>query len=326
MDAMPVWLAPIALMAGFVVLTISADALVNGASALALKFGLSPLVVGLTVVAFGTSAPEMVVSIKAVLDGASGLALGNIVGSNIANVFLVLGLPALIYPIAAAPEGAPTNALIGISAAAILIAATFIFGNAIPWQVGAGLFALIIVYVIALMVTGKTGGADPTADVPDGTLSALRTGIYVVAGPVGLALGGSLIVSGGTAIATEFKVDPAIIGLTLVAIGTSLPELAATGVAAFRRQTDVAIGNVLGSNIFNILAVGGGAGLATLLGPEQGLVVPDGFVCFDYWVMAAAALALLVLTLRKWPVSRTLGAAFVLAYMGYLGVLAITTA
>lgn len=315
----------LALTLGFVVLTISADKLVEGASALAIRLGISPLVVGLTIVAFATSAPELVVGVQAVLDGFGGLAIGNIVGSNIANVFLVLGVPAIIAPIAAAPAGATRNAVIGLAAAGLLVSAGVLNDNTLTWPLGALLFGLIIAYVTALLVMRSPADAALTNDLPDGAIPLWKSLLFVVAGPVGLMLGGSLIVGGGSTIASEYGVSDAVIGLTIVAIGTSLPELAATGVAALRRETELAIGNVLGSNIFNILAVGGMIGLAGRFTPQGSVALADEFLRWHFPLMIVAAVTLLVITATRQRIGRRIGVVFLVGYLAYLGLLAQTS-
>lgn len=327
---MAVWLSLIALIVGFFVLTVSADALVRGATSLALKLGLTPLVVGLTVVAFGTSAPELVVAIEAVLSNASDLALGNIVGSNIANVFLVLGLPAIIAPIAAGPSGTRNNAVIGLAAAAALILISVT--GAVGWRVGAAFLLSLTAYLTFLF--WRTRGNEAAAEAlgagldPEEVKTADRpwphVAILTILGPIGLVIGGSLIVQGGIGIANSLNIAPEVVGLTMVAVGTSLPELAATAVAAWRRRTDLAIGNVLGSNIFNILAVGGAAGLVSPFSSTGVVTVPAAFMRFDYWVMAAAAIALAASAFIGRGIGRRWGAAFLLTYFAYVAILAQT--
>lgn len=296
--------------AGLVLLVVAGDALVQGAVALSLRLGISALVVSLTVVAFGTSAPELLVSIEAALDGATGLVYGNIVGSNIANVLLVLGAPALIAPIAVGQPGLRRNYAIMIAASALLIAVCALGG--LNLWVGILFLGLVIAVVLDTYRMAARGRIDAGLDdAPEG-MSAVKIAIFIVAGVVGLPIGAHLLIEGARSVAVVFGVSEAAIGLTLVAIGTSLPELATTIMAAIRRQADVAVGNVVGSNMFNILAVAGGA---ALFAP---LPTPPGFLEFDLWIMLAASLILAPFILGKrgfgWPT----GLAFLAAYVVYI--------
>lgn len=306
------------LIAGVFCLVIAGDLLVRGAASLARKWGIPALIVGLTIVAFGTSAPELVVSVQAVLSGASELAIGNVIGSNIANVLLVLGMPALIVAIPTNISGVARNSAVAIVATLILMALMFIHRPLNLWQ-GAILFAGIVVYLFWMFLLAKAGADDPTLeelsdiDHMDGLpKSMLMIVIFLLIGIVGLAFGGDLIVDNATALAKSFGVSEALIGLTIVAIGTSLPELATVIVAAYRRHTEVAIGNVLGSNVFNIFAV---IGAAALTGPVN---IPAKFMVFDIWVMLAATVALTVYVLRRAPIGRKTGIVFLLAYGLYI--------
>ncbi len=312
---MPTVLIPfLFLIAGVILLLWAGDWLVRGAAALASKWGIPPLIVGLTIVAFGTSAPELVVSIQAVLSGASELAIGNVIGSNIANVLLVLGVPAIIMAIPTNVAGVARNSAVAIVATIILIILMFMPGPLVFWQ-GAVLFGGIVIYLIWMFALAKSGVDDPAlhdmahADEMEGLPQNMAlTVFFILFGIFGLAFGGNLIVGNATIIAKSLGVSQAMIGLTIVAIGTSLPELATVLVAAWRRQTDLAIGNVLGSNVFNIFAV---MGAAALTGPVH---IPDGFLVFDVWVMLAAIVALTMYILRRTPISRKTGIIFLLGY------------
>ncbi len=323
----------VALVAGLAILAVSGDHLVRGASAMALRLGVRPLIVGLTVVAFGTSAPELVVGIEAVLSNAPGIAVGNIVGSNIANVFLVLGLPAVIAPIAAGPVGTRRNAVIGLAAAGLMVLATIIgfqssSGDSfLGWQVGVIALILLSVYLGYLFRRAKladpaelAGAGIEAAEPDDAQLDWLRIWLFIIIGAIGLVIGGQLIVYGAQGVATGLGVPPNVIALTLVALGTSLPELAATLAAAIRRRTDLAMGNVLGSNIFNILAVGGATAVAAPFANEGvgSLRVPGDLLPYDYGWMVLAAVALLLVALRGRGISRLMGAVFLAGYVAYL--------
>lgn len=313
-------LLPIVLLiVGLVILVVAGDVLVRGAAALARHWGVPALIVGLTIVAFGTSAPELVVSVGAVLDGVSQLAAGNVVGSNIANVLLALGLPAIIMAIPTNMSGVARNTLVSVVATLLFIGLAFI-GNPMIWWQGAILFAGIIIYLAWMGLLARAGVdemiLEEIAEIDEGRKglpkSVLVDILYVIAGLVGLFLGGELIVNNAVALATGLGVSEAIIGLTIVAIGTSLPEIATVVVASLRGQSEVAIGNILGSNIFNIFAVMGAASLA---GP---VVIESKIFVFDFWIMLATTFALLLFVLTRRPIGRKTGIVFVVAYILYL--------
>ncbi len=310
------------LAAGVILLLLAGDFLVRGAAALARQWGVPPLIVGLTIVAFGTSAPELVVSIQAVLGGVSELAIGNVIGSNIANVLLVLGVPALILTIPTNVPGVARNCAIAVVATVIAIALMLVPGPLQMWQ-GGILFGGIIIYLIWMFGLAKSGSDDPAltdmAEIDDMSglpKTATMIAAFIAFGIVGLALGGDMIVDNAIKIAQGFGVSEALIGLTIVAIGTSLPELATVIVAAWRGQTDVAIGNILGSNVFNLFAV---LGAAALVGP---VTVPDQFMVFDIWVMLATIIALTVYILSRRPIGRKTGMVFLGAYILYMAAIA----
>lgn len=322
--AAPVYIALI--LAGIVILLFGGDLLVRGGAALARLWRLPPLLVGLTIIAFGTSAPELVVSIQSTLSGAPGLALGNIVGSNTANFLLILGLPAVFGAIATTTPGVRRNAVFALGAAVILIAVSW--DRLISPVESYVLFGLIIAYIalLAILARGKTD--DPSIaeftdlEHMDGLPKSLPTILgSLLIGLVGLPIGAQMIVTGGTAAASDLGVDDAIIGLTAVAFGTSLPELATVVMASVRRQAELAIGNVLGSNIFNVFAVGGATGIAAAITGVE-LPVPDSFFGLDFWVMLGASVVIAGVILLKQPISRLLGAALFAGYLGYIFVLA----
>lgn len=317
----------ILLVVGVIILIVAGDFLVRGAASFARKWGVSALIVGLTIVAFGTSAPELVVSIQAVLAGydTSALALGNVVGSNITNILLVLGFPALIMSIPTDTPGVTRNTVFATFITLVLIVLLFITGtgNGIPrWQ-GGILFAGIIGYIVWMFKLARAGSKDPAlremaeVDEMDGLPRQVWvSAVFIIGGIIGLAIGGSLIVDNASDIAITLNISETIIGLTLVAIGTSLPELATVIVAAYRGHTEVAIGNVVGSNIFNILAV---LGAAAMTGPIK---ISAGMLSIDVWVMLAAIIALLVLIIAGKPIGRKVGGVLSLAYIAYIALLA----
>jgi len=298
---------------GLVVLLLAGDLLVKGAVNLSLRLGIPALLVGMTVVAFGTSAPELLVSVRAAIEDAGGLALGNVVGSNIANILLVLGAPALISAMAVGHDITRDYAIM-IGASLLFIAVAFT-GQIGTWQalVLLGAFALFMADSIRRGLKSRVEpeeleGADPGISWPKIT-------IFLVLGCIGLPLGANFLVTGATAIATDLGVSDALIGLTLVAIGTSLPELAATVMAAIRREGGVALGNIVGSNLFNLLFILGTAGLFGTM------VVPPEMFRLDLWVMLGASLVLAPFIWRKAPITRAWGVVLLLGYAGYLWVL-----
>jgi len=307
------------LAGGLIILLLCGDLLVRGAVATAMRLGIPPVIVGLTVVAFGTSAPELFVSVKAALSGAPGIALGNVVGSNIANLLLVLGLPAIIYPIHCDCHSIRTNLWIMVGATVLLVALSFL-GTIGFWQ-GLVFFAMILAYLSYSVWNAQQHPEDSAMDessveeevgkIPQKTWVIA---LMLIAGVIGLPLGANFIVEGGTEIAHRFGVSDALIGLSIIAIGTSLPELATTMMAAVRKQSDVAIGNVIGSNIFNICSI---LGITAMVAP---LPVPDTFLTFDLWVMLIATLGIVPVVMAGETITRFAGAAFVVAYICFLGV------
>ena len=313
-------LLPIGLLIfGLVILIIAGDVMVRGAAALARHWGIPSLIVGLTIVAFGTSAPELVVGVQAVLSGAGELASGNVVGSNVANVLLALGIPALIMAIPTNMSGVGRNSLVAVFATVLFIGLAFLGNPLARWQ-GAILFAGIVIYLVWMFRLAKSGVDDPIleemTEIDEGEdglpTNTWLSAFYVVAGIIGLVLGGNLIVDNAVLIAGTIGISETIIGLTIVAIGTSLPEIATVVVASYRGHSEVAIGNVLGSNVFNIFAVMGASALA---GPV--LIDPKMFV-FDFWVMLVAIIALLIFVMTRQPIGKKAGAAFVVAYILYM--------
>lgn len=317
-------------VAGLVALVAGAELLVRGASRLALALGISPLVVGLTVVAFGTSAPEMAVSVGAALDGRTDMALGNVVGSNIANVLLILGLSALIVPLA-------VHRQVIRQEVPVMLAATFLLlglaqWGRIPWWAGGLLVGLLVAYTAFLVLQSRRSEraaaaqeADDAADELPPPVSgwrahwAVQTG-YVVLGLVLLVLGAGWLVDAATAFARSLGVSEVVIGLTLVAVGTSLPELATSVMAAIKGERDMAVGNVVGSNVFNILGV---LGFSTLAAGPAGVPVPAPVLNFDLWVMAAVAVACLPVFFTGREIARWEGAVFVFYYAAYAAYLVL---
>lgn len=320
-------LAALALiLAGIIALLFGGDFLIRGATSLAKKWNVPSLLIGLTIVAFGTSAPELVVSIDASLSGYPGLAIGNIVGSNIANVLFVLGLPAIFGAIATQAPGVKRNAVFALLATGALIWAGWDGGIQL-WE-GGVLVAFIILFVGYMGALARRKPDPLIAELieadegPGLPKSGASIALFLLVGLAALPLGAHMIVSGGTRAAELLGVPDAVIGLTAVAVGTSLPELAAVMVAVMRRNAELAIGNVLGSNIFNIFAVGGGASLAVGLTGGT-LAVPEQIMAFDVWVMLAAAVILALWVFAGRAVGRVTGLVFFAGYCTYVGALAV---
>ncbi len=283
--------------------------LVQGASAAALRLRIPPLVIGLTVVGFGTSTPELLVSLDAALRGAGGIAIGNVVGSNIANILLILGVSALIGPFAAR-FGDLRRDLMWMTGAALVAVPVFMGSLVTRWE-GAALFAGILVYIWVCIRTAGSG-EEPGFEAAPLWKSALVT----LGGLVVLMIGARLLVDSATEIARALGVTEAVIGLTIVAVGTSLPELATSVIAAWRGQREIALGNVVGSNIFNILAI---LGITAMVSP---IPVAPRFEAIDVPVMIAVTL-LLVATIRRFHgMGRIAGVAFLALYAVYVAAMA----
>lgn len=304
---------------GLVALTIGAELMVRGAARLALTFGISSLVVGLTIVAFGTSAPEMAVSAGAALSGSGDLAIGNVLGSNIANVLLILGLSALIVPLVVNEQIIRQEIPIMIGAC-LLFLVLALDGN-ISNSEGALLFGLVIVYTVFLITqsrrASKAAEVEFAEEMPDTSSkwdAHWSVQCLLVLGGLGLlVLGADWLVDSAVAVARAFGVSDLVIGLTVVAVGTSMPEIATSLVAAFRGQRDIAVGNVVGSNIFNIFACMGVAGFIA----DGGLMVSETARNFDLWVMLAVAFACLPIVITGREIARWEGGVFLAYYAAY---------
>ena len=304
---------------GLIILLLAGDALVKGAVNLSLRLGVPALIVSLTIVAFGTSAPELLIAIKAILGDAPGIALGNVVGSNTANVLMVLGIPALIATMhtSECDTKHTFNLMIGASVLFIALA----FRGVFDW-----IAALVLLVALAIVLgfafneardhrnACKDATDEEEVEGADPDMSGILIAVFLVLGLIGLPLGASLLVDNASIIARQYGVSDTVIGLTLVAVGTSLPELATTVMATIRRQADVALGNVIGSNMFNLLAI---IGIAALVGP---IPVDPAFLRFDLWVMLAASLVLVPFVYMKMDISRGWGVALTALYVGYVAV------
>ena len=299
---------------GLVLLVLAGDTLVRGAVNLALRLGIPALIVSLTIVAFGTSAPELLISIKALLDGAPGLALGNVVGSNTANVLLVLGVPALFAGLRTAHCDTRKSyaVMLGVTLVFIGIAMTGSF-DFTKGLILLALLALVLGDQARDALAHRRAQEDDEIEGVDPDMPGWKIALFLLLGLAGLPLGADLLVDGALSIAERFGVSDSAIGLTLVALGTSLPELATTVMAAIRKQADVALGNVIGSNIFNLLAI---IGIASLVGE-----IPVGaeFLTFDLWVMLGASLLLAPFVYSKrLNLTKRWGFALTMAYLAYV--------
>lgn len=303
--------------AGLLLLVIAGDALVRGAVSLALKLGIPAFIVSLTVVAFGTSAPELLVAVQSALEGAPGIAFGNVVGSNTANVLLVLGVPAMIAGMDAGASDTKRSFVVMLAVSFLFVGLCF-GGVFYIWQ-GALLLAILTWTLWDAISEGRKQRAckpiEEEIEGADPTLPGYRVALYLLAGLIGLPLGAHFLIEGSVRIAQSWGLSEAVIGLTIVAIGTSLPELATTVAAALKRQADVALGNVIGSNMFNILAI---MGIASFFGP---LSVPPELLRLDLWVMLIASLALIPFVFFGTRFTRGVGIAFTTLYGLYLAVI-----
>ncbi|MFN3986707.1 MAG: calcium/sodium antiporter [Rhodocyclaceae bacterium] len=311
-------------MLGLVTLVVGAEALVRGASRFALSLGVSPLVVGLTVVAFGTSAPELAVSVGASLSGSPDLAIGNVVGSNIANILLILGISAVIAPLLVAEQIIRQEIPIMIGAMVLMV--VMALDGTITRLEGGVLFLLVIGYTVFLIRQSRRASreteAEFAADMPSDASWDRHWSVQVlliVAGLGLLVLGSDWLVGAAVAFAQAFGVSDLVIGLTVVAVGTSMPEIATSIIAALRGQRDIAVGNVVGSNVFNIFAVIGTTGLVS----AGGIPVSEAARNFDLWVMLAVAFACLPIMISGREIARWEGGVFLGYYAAYTAYLVL---
>lgn len=299
------------LVMGFAILLYAGDCLVRGALAAALKSRVSPLLVGIVIVGFGTSLPELLIALRSAQDGSFGLAHGNIVGSNIANIWLVIALPAIIFPVVTKAPRMRATALVMLAATAAWIGITPLLG--LNPTIGAAFLGVLAVYIVLASVIARR---DTEKNTPQETrlerMHGWRMVTLILIGIVGLPLGAQILVESGINVARSYGLREETVGLTLLAIGSSLPELGAGLAAALRKQSDVALGNILGSNIFNVLGVGGAIALTgtQTLSPQ--------FASYSNWAMAISAIlvTLIILTHRK--IGWFTGLVFLGLYVGYL--------
>lgn len=303
--------------AGFALLILGAEALVHGGVAVARRLNVSPLLIGVTIVAYGTSTPELLVSVQASLHGSYGIAVGNVVGSNIFNILFILGVTAIISPIIVSPRAILRDGLFALIAAGLLIWVSMRMPIML-WPEGVLFLGVLLAMVMFTYAQESRADLQPSLDtrhMRERPLShPVLIDVLLIAVGIGLlVLGADVLIDGAITIARKNGISEAVIGLTLVAAGTSLPELATSVVAAIRGNPDVAIGNVVGSNIYNILAI---LGVASLLGPLEIAVTP-----IDLWVMLGATLALFLPAFVANRIGRTYGLLLLAAYLGYLAYL-----
>tara|TARA_R110002096_G_scaffold416576_2_gene619484 strand:+ start:336154 stop:337122 length:969 start_codon:yes stop_codon:yes gene_type:complete len=316
-------LAYIEVIAGLVLLVVAGDIMIRGAVSIAENFGLSKLVIGLTVIAFGTSAPELVVGIDAALSGVPTMALGNVVGSNTANILLVIGLPAVFYPFVCNSTEVKRNYFIMLGGTVLFILLAYMG----PFSHFHATFLLILLaaflvnsYKLGRLTTEQIAQDQRIADhayedldeLPEEPLKTPRASLYLIVGLIGLVYGARILVDGGVDIARDFDVSEAVIGLTIIAIGTSLPELVTAIVAARKNHGDVALGNVIGSNIFNLYAIMSGTAFVA------DVPIPQSFLSVDLWVMLLSSAALIPFIVWKIRFNRVIGLAFTGGYIVYM--------
>jgi cation:H+ antiporter len=315
------------LIGGLVLLVLGGELLVRGAVQVATRFGVSPLVIGLTLVGFGTSTPELVTSVQAALSGSPGIAYGNIVGSNIANILLILGASAVLTPIMVASTALKRDSavMVAVAVAFAVVAALTPLGA----LVGLIFVASLAFYVFAAFRQERQSAAEDHGAVYDKAVAAqevdpalipvprperaVALSLFVaVAGLALVVLGGYFLVDGAVTLARSFGISETVIGLTIVAVGTSMPEFVTSVMAAIRKETEIAFGNIVGSNIYNILGIGG---MTALIAPTQ---VPFEIVSFDNLVMIAASILLVMFAYTGRRISRVEGGLLMLCYVGYV--------
>lgn len=309
-------LSVIEVCGGLLLLFVGGEVLLRGAVGLAQRFGLSHLLIGLTVVAAATSMPELVVTVATGLQGVPDVGVGNVVGSNIANILLIMGTAALLFPIRTKPREMSRDSFAVLFATLIFVG--FALLGTFHWIHGVVMLTLLVIYILYSYIEERRGNNASTQDAETAEIEAAAPAscpaalVMVVIGVGALVLGSELLVDGAVVVARAAGVSEAVIGLTLVAVGTSLPELATAIVAGIRHHSEVAVGNVLGSNLFNILAVLSALTFATPF------TVPAQVLMLDLWVMTGATLLLFPVLMTGWRVGRGEGAFFLMLYVGYI--------
>ncbi len=294
------------LLAGLILLFLGGDWLVKGASTLATRYGVPPMIVGLTIVGFGTSTPELLVSVQAALKGQSGIAIGNVIGSNIANILLIGGITALIAPMLTPFQ--PLKRDLAIMLAATLALPFILWSGTIGIVEGTVLLAGLATFLILSVRSIKNGEKPETVTTP-----LWQSTLYIIIGLTALMFGANLLVESASTIARTYGISEAMIGLSIVAVGTSLPELATSAIAALRGQREIAIGNIIGSNIFNLLFI---LGLTAVITP---IPAAARFLTLDTPVLIGATLFLTAAIILRGQIGRITGGAMLAAYLLYIG-------
>lgn len=321
------------LFVGFALLIAGGELLVRGSVAVAERLGVSPLIIGIVLVGFGTSMPELVISIQASLSGSPGISIGNFVGSNITNVFLIVGLSAMIAPLTVTSRALKRDGVVVVAASVAFLLLAFVSPlNQIAGAIFTIALAAYLIYAVRQERLAPEEGHSAAFEMSEAEEEIMRGGdmwaarrlkwghrlgrilpyLMALAGLATIVFGGQLLVDTAVSIAKEFGVSEAVIGLTIIAVGTSLPELVTSVVAARRGHSDVAVGNVMGSCIYNVLGIGGVVGL---LAPTD---VPEQIIHYDNFVMVAASVALVVAAASGGRISRLEGTAMLAAYVVYL--------
>ncbi|MBL4703791.1 MAG: calcium/sodium antiporter [Flavobacteriales bacterium] len=308
------------LIMGLAVLIVGGEFLVKGAVGVAEVFKISPLVIGMTVVSFGTSAPELLVSLKSGVNGNPGIAIGNVVGSNIANIALVLGVTVLIFPIFAGKQTKRIDWPMMVLATILFVVFSATGGGIVFWE-GACLLSILVVFTIYLIRKSRKetkSNLSKAKDVPEGKkIPVWLSSLYLFLGLVGLYFGSEWLVGGAVNIADSLGMEQHIIGLTIVAFGTSAPELVASAVAAYRKQTDIALGNLIGSNLFNMMAV---IGITGMVCP---VAVDPAILHFDFWWMGGIAVGLGLMLFIGRKIGKLKGLILLLTYVLYIVILVL---
>ncbi len=310
------------LLIGLGLLVAGGELLVRGAVRLAERFGLSSLLIGLTLVGFGTSTPELVTSLQAAFKGSPGIAVGNVVGSNTANILLILGVAALIFPVAVARGTFKRDGLV-LALSSLACLGAVLMGGLTP-ILGAVFLAALAGYILFAFWQERTVEAGPTAGnaapVPQSKGGIALDIVLVIAGLALTIAGARFAVDGAITLARMFEVSETLIGLTVVAVGTSLPELVTSVMAALKRQGDIAFGNIVGSNIYNVFGI---LGVTAMVKPVP---IPPEIAAFDIWVMLGAAALLILFAVSRWRIGRIEGGVLLAGYVAYTAWLVLTAA
>lgn len=308
------------ILLGFLLLTLGGNALVHGSVTVARRLGMSELLIGVTLVGFGTSTPELLTSINAAFAGSPGIAVGNVVGSCTVNILLIFGLAALIAPIACEPKAMKRDGAV-LMAATVSCVALALYGTLerLPGLVFIACLVGYVVYTYRQEHGKKTPSAElhiaEAKEIPDGEASLWKGLVLALGGMVVVVIGADLLVEGAIALAKQYGVSESVIGLTVVAVGTSLPEMAAAVMAAIHKKPELTLGNVIGSNIYNIWGI---LGTTAIIRP---IPVPHGIAQFDVWVMLGATALMLVFVRTGHRVSRMEGAGLMGLYAAYIGMM-----